>query len=89
MLLPEAILQLLLWRNGHRTTPDLLPADEEDQLHALAAQKASETYWVHDIINLKRSIDRKMLPPHNNSTANAARTDASTTTASRLRTRRK
>lgn len=89
VLLPEAILQLLLWRNGHRTTPDLLPAEEEEQLHALAAQKASETYWVHDIINLKRSIDRKTLPPHNNSTASAARTDASTTTASRLRTRRK
>ena len=62
MLLPEAILQLLLWRNGLRDTTDLLSQVEEERLHAKAQGLADATYWVHDIIYMKRSAARALLP---------------------------
>ncbi|KAI0345095.1 hypothetical protein BDW22DRAFT_1353961 [Trametopsis cervina] len=62
ILLPEAILQILLWRNGERSTVELLPPSEEARLHRIAERHASATYWVHDIVNLKRAAEGKLLP---------------------------
>lgn len=62
VLLPEAVLQLLLWRGGYRETPELLPPEEEARLYEIALEKADATDWVHDIIRMKRSVDRKTLP---------------------------
>ena len=61
VLLPEAVLQLLLWRGGYRESPELLPPEEEARLYEIALEKADATDWVHDIIRMKRSVDRKTL----------------------------
>ncbi|EKM55260.1 uncharacterized protein PHACADRAFT_255750, partial [Phanerochaete carnosa HHB-10118-sp] len=52
VLLPEAILQLLLWRNGYRETPEPASAEEEARLYKIARDKADATDWVHDIIRM-------------------------------------
>lgn len=62
VLLREAVLQLLLWRSGERRSYDILSADEELHLHGIAEDKSKETYWVHDIINMKRAVEGTMLP---------------------------
>ena len=53
VLLPEAILQLLLWRSGERQSLDLLPPEEETRLHQLAQLKSHETDWVRDVMRLR------------------------------------
>ncbi|KAI0093757.1 hypothetical protein BDY19DRAFT_989301 [Irpex rosettiformis] len=62
VLLPEAILQILLWRNGERKAVDLLPPAEEKRLHCIAEQHASATYWVHDIVKLRHLAEGRLLP---------------------------
>ncbi|THH01653.1 hypothetical protein EW026_g1088 [Hermanssonia centrifuga] len=64
VLLPEAILQLLLWRNNLRRSPQLLSREEEEELHRQAEERASASYWVHDIVYMKRSAEGKTLPPY-------------------------
>ncbi|KAJ3552298.1 hypothetical protein NM688_g4221 [Phlebia brevispora] len=64
VLLPEAIVQILLWRNGLRKTPMLLSDQEEAALHREGEKLASATYWVHEIIFMKRSAQRKLLPQY-------------------------
>ncbi|KZT09575.1 uncharacterized protein LAESUDRAFT_810577 [Laetiporus sulphureus 93-53] len=61
VLLPEAVLQLVLWKAGQRTSYELLPASEEQRLHDIAVAKVNETYWVHDIIRLKRVAEGRLL----------------------------
>ncbi|EMD38144.1 hypothetical protein CERSUDRAFT_72728 [Gelatoporia subvermispora B] len=63
VLLREAVLQLLLWRSRSRTVPELQAPEEERRLHNLALEQAEETYWVHDIIRMKRAAEGSMLPP--------------------------
>ena len=82
VLLPEAVLQILLWRSGHRHTPEVLSAEEETRLHDLADQLAEKRYWVHDVIRLKRAVDRTTLPPCESEQSTAS-------LSSRLRTRRR
>jgi hypothetical protein len=53
VLLPEAIMQLLLWRSGERKSLDLLSPEEEHRMHEIAAVKAQETDWVHDVMRLR------------------------------------
>ena len=60
VLLPEAILQILLWRSGDRTSLDLLDDDEEERLHALGAIKMQETDWVQDVMSLRETKVRVM-----------------------------
>jgi hypothetical protein len=60
VLLPEAILQILLWRSGERKSLDLLDVDEEERLHALGAMKMQETDWVHDVMRLRETKVRVM-----------------------------
>lgn len=57
VLLYEAVLQLILWRSGARQSYELLSPDEEEVLHALAINKSLKSYWVHDIINLRRIFE--------------------------------
>ncbi|KAK7693919.1 hypothetical protein QCA50_003493 [Cerrena zonata] len=61
ILLPEAILQLLLWRAEIRNVLDLQSPEEEERLHCLAETKAQERYWVHDIVLYKRGLSRTMI----------------------------
>ena len=84
VLLPEAILQLLLWRNGLRDTTDLLSPVVEKELHAKAQKLADATYWVHDIIYLKRTAARALLPPDQDDSP----VETSSTGRSRRKTRR-
>ncbi|KAG6335164.1 hypothetical protein ID866_3926 [Astraeus odoratus] len=58
VLLPECIQQLLLWRSGARTSTELLSEEEEQQLHDLAARKATETDWVDDVMRLREAQAR-------------------------------
>ncbi|KAJ3977074.1 hypothetical protein EV361DRAFT_148361 [Lentinula raphanica] len=59
VLLPEAVLQLLLWRNGHRTSIELLSDVEEAQLHEKAEKLAQETDWVFDVVRLREMKARQ------------------------------
>lgn len=61
-LLPEAIIQLLLYRSSLRTTPSLLSPSEEIELHKLGEEKAREGNWVHEVIYARRGATRRMLP---------------------------
>lgn len=63
VLLPEAILQLLLWRSGLRKSLELLSPSEEEELHSRAEEKAIEVDWVRQIVYAKRGITGSMLPP--------------------------
>ena len=62
MLLQEAILQLLLWRTGHRKELGLLSPEEEQRLHDIAMEEGEKTNWVHDIIRLRQAAEKTMLP---------------------------
>ncbi|KAE9409625.1 hypothetical protein BT96DRAFT_984682 [Gymnopus androsaceus JB14] len=55
VLLPEAVFQLLLWRNGHRTCVELLSDVEEAELHTKAEALAQETDWVFDVVRLRET----------------------------------
>lgn len=62
VLLPEATLQLLLWRSGLRQSRELLSPSEEEELHSLAEEKSKEIDWVHQIVYAKRGATGSMLP---------------------------
>ena len=62
VLLQEAILQMLLWRTGHRKELGLLAPEEERRLHAIALKEGEKTNWVHDIIRLRQAAEKTMLP---------------------------
>ncbi|KAL0946459.1 hypothetical protein HGRIS_012681 [Hohenbuehelia grisea] len=58
VLLPEAIVQILLWRSGDRKSVQLLTDDEEDELHHLGETKRSERDWVFDVMRLRAVEER-------------------------------
>ncbi|KAJ3744772.1 hypothetical protein DFH05DRAFT_1419024 [Lentinula detonsa] len=60
VLLPEAVLQLLLWRNGHRSSVELLSDSEEVELHHKAEKLAEETDWVFDVVRLREIKVRQL-----------------------------
>ncbi|KAJ3999164.1 hypothetical protein F5050DRAFT_1805302 [Lentinula boryana] len=60
VLLPEAVLQLLLWRNGHRSSVELLSDFEEVELHQKAEKLAEETDWVFDVVRLREIKVRQL-----------------------------
>lgn len=49
VLQPEAIIQLILWRDGKRTSLELLSPEEEERLHTIGVQLSLERDWVKDI----------------------------------------
>ncbi|KAK0211213.1 hypothetical protein DFS33DRAFT_1298206 [Desarmillaria ectypa] len=63
VLLPEAILQILLWKEGVRTSVELLSDDEEQRLHDQGQALRRKTDWVFDVMHLRhqkvRALERK------------------------------
>lgn len=45
-----------------RDSAELLSQEQEERLHSEAEKLASSSYWVHDIVFMKRSAERKTLP---------------------------
>ena len=56
ILLPEAVRQVLLWRNGSRTSVDLLPPAEEEDLYEEGARLLAETDWVNDVVRYRKMM---------------------------------
>jgi len=51
ILVPEAILQILLWRNGDRSSTAICSVDEEQRLHQIGlvlVQQSSD--WIGDLL---------------------------------------
>jgi len=51
ILAPEAILQVLLWRNGDRSSIAICSVDEEERLHSIGLvlmQQSSD--WIGDLL---------------------------------------
>lgn len=51
ILVPEAILQILLWRNGNRSSIAVCSVEEEERLHCIGSalvQQSSD--WIGDLI---------------------------------------
>ncbi|KAG6812413.1 hypothetical protein H0H92_002989 [Tricholoma furcatifolium] len=53
VLLPETILQILLWRNGERISTDLLPDSEEALLYEKGVELLNASDWVNDVMRLR------------------------------------
>jgi hypothetical protein len=58
VLQPEAIIQLLLWRDGQRTSQDILDPEEEERLHTAGLKLSAEPDWVGSIEVLRESKRR-------------------------------
>ena len=51
IIVPEAILQILLWRSGDRTSTSVCSAEEEERMHHIGAvlvQQSSD--WIGDLL---------------------------------------
>lgn len=59
VLLPEATYQLLLWRNGERTSFEILADAEESRLHEKGFQLAHQVDFVKSIERLRELKRRK------------------------------
>ncbi|PFH51715.1 hypothetical protein AMATHDRAFT_141912 [Amanita thiersii Skay4041] len=70
VLLPEAILQILLWRNGLRRAVELLSLDEEERLHDQGIQLLQVTDWVFDVMRLRNSRLRLLAKTESNESIN-------------------
>ncbi|KAG6836876.1 hypothetical protein H0H93_001936 [Arthromyces matolae] len=53
VLLPEAILQILLWRTGERTSFEILTDLEEAVLHGKGVELLKASDWVNDVMRLR------------------------------------
>ncbi|KAK0441076.1 hypothetical protein EV421DRAFT_1711910 [Armillaria borealis] len=60
VLLPEAILQILLWKEGARTSVELLSDDEEQRLHKQGEALRRKTDWVFDVMHLRSQAARAL-----------------------------
>ncbi|KAF8077597.1 hypothetical protein FPV67DRAFT_2425 [Lyophyllum atratum] len=60
VLLPEVVLQVLLWRGGHRTSVELLTDAEEETLHLKGQALLKESDWVNDILRVRASMERSL-----------------------------
>ncbi|KAF5369170.1 hypothetical protein D9615_009985 [Tricholomella constricta] len=70
VLLPEAILQILLWRAGERSSVELLSGAEEKDLHSVGEGKLTERDWVYDVMRLREAIERKSVKANKRGTRN-------------------
>lgn len=61
ILLPEAVRQILLWREGERTSVALLSDAEEQNLYNIGETLLQKTDWVYDTMRMrdakKRTLD--------------------------------
>ena len=70
--MPEAILQILLWRNGYRTSAELLPEEEEKELHEKGEELLQERDWVYDVMRLRTLKVQQMKKSQPSLTRNGA-----------------
>ncbi|GLB34595.1 hypothetical protein LshimejAT787_0201600 [Lyophyllum shimeji] len=56
VLLPEAVLQILLWRGDFRRSVKLLSDAEEAELHRKGRELVSERDWVNDVMRLRQQL---------------------------------
>jgi hypothetical protein len=61
VLLPEAIRQILLWREGKRTSYELLSDAEEEALHKVGEEMLQKTDWVYDTMRMRESRLRVLM----------------------------
>lgn len=54
MLLPELLIQINVWREGNRTSVELLSDEEEEALHALGETARSKNDWVFDVKRMRK-----------------------------------
>ncbi|EIN07124.1 hypothetical protein PUNSTDRAFT_135813 [Punctularia strigosozonata HHB-11173 SS5] len=54
VLMREAVYQLLLWRKGARTCPELQSDEKERELRQAAEEEANKSDWVHDVMRIRR-----------------------------------
>lgn len=71
ILLPEAVRQVLLWRNGSRTSVALLPPADEQDLYEEGGRLLAETDWVNDVVRYRKMM-QAILPKGKQSQAAAA-----------------
>ena len=60
VLLPEAVIQILLWRKGLRSTMEILSLSEEERMHDEGIKLLQVTDWVFDVMRLRRSRERNL-----------------------------
>ena len=78
ILLPEAVRQVLLWRNGSRTSVALLPPAEEEDLYEEGGRLLAETDWVNDVVRYRKMM-QAVLPKAKQSQAAGRRETVSRT----------
>lgn len=60
ILVPEAILQILLWRSGNRSSITVCSVEEEEQLHHIGSvliQQSSD--WIGDLLRQRDVLGGK------------------------------
>ena len=60
ILVPEAILQILLWRSGNRSSMTVFTAEEEGRLHHIGSvliQQSSD--WIGDLLRQRDVLGGK------------------------------
>ncbi|KIY52756.1 hypothetical protein FISHEDRAFT_69570 [Fistulina hepatica ATCC 64428] len=62
VLLPEALIQLCLWRTGERLSLDVLSADEEEHLHEKGRQMVMQGDWVQDLYQMYDMVTGRKNP---------------------------
>ncbi|KAJ7633114.1 hypothetical protein FB45DRAFT_914402 [Roridomyces roridus] len=60
VLLPQLIIQVLLWRTGARTSVALLALEEEARLNAVGVAERAKTDWVFDVRRLRAQKEKEM-----------------------------
>ncbi|TDL24901.1 hypothetical protein BD410DRAFT_785631 [Rickenella mellea] len=58
ILLPEAIIQILLWRSGERESIELLPLDEEKRLHDIGNERAHAVDHRREVYRLRQRLEK-------------------------------
>ncbi|KAF7311247.1 hypothetical protein MKEN_01026300 [Mycena kentingensis (nom. inval.)] len=60
VLFPELLIQMYAWRGGKRTTSELLPADEEEEVHEFGRVERGKRDWVYDVLRMRRQKEGQM-----------------------------
>ncbi|CAK5277492.1 unnamed protein product [Mycena citricolor] len=61
VLLPQALVQIILWRNGRRQSLALLSAQEEQQLYNEGREELDTSDWVLTVKHLRQVKEKKLL----------------------------
>ena len=63
VLVREAAIQLMLWRDGSRTSVEALSQEEEERLHAKGEEEMSKSDWIMEVILLRQHLTRNEPKP--------------------------